>query len=117
MNGAPLPSMIGTSRLSISNDRVVDAHAVQHAQQVLGGGDQHALAHQAGRVTHTGDVFPAGGNAEILEIGALENNAGRRRGGQNPHIDTGTPLCRPTPLTADRALSVVSNRNGKLVIV
>src|SRR5579871_1695451 len=63
--------------------RVIDAHAVEHAEQMLGGGDQHALPHQAGGVAHAGNVAPAGGNGKIVQIGADENDSGGGRRGQN----------------------------------
>ena len=69
------------------DERVVDAHAVEHAEQVLGGRDQHALAHQAGGVADFLHVAPTGGNREAVEVGADENDAGRGRGGEDADPD------------------------------
>ena len=71
--------------------RVVDAQAVEGAEQMFGGGDQHALAHQAGGVADAGDVAPAGGDGEIVEIGAAENDSGAGGAGVSRML-TGTPL-------------------------
>jgi len=69
------------------DEGVVYAHAVEGAEQVLGGGDQHALAHQAGGVTDFLHVAPTGGNGETFEIGADENDAGGGRGGEDTDAD------------------------------
>ena len=65
---------------------VVDAHGVEHAQQVLGGGDQNALAHQAGGIADPRHVAPTGGDREAIEIGTEEDHAGRNRCGQNANV-------------------------------
>ena len=59
------------------DERVVDSHAVKDAQQMLGSGNQHALAHQAGRVAHFGYMAPGGGDRKMLEIGPEEDDACR----------------------------------------
>ena len=53
---------------------VVDAHAVQHAEQVLSGRDQHALAHEAGGVTDAGHVLPEGLDRESVKIRPHEDD-------------------------------------------
>ena len=92
MNGAPLPSRIGTSRLSISMIGIVDAHAVENAQQMLGRGDQNALPHQAGGVADARHVLITGGNAEVLKIGAFERRYPWMAARALPAYVTGTPL-------------------------
>src|SRR5204862_4809973 len=67
--------------------RVIDAHRIKNAQQVLGGRDQHALAHQAGGVTDARHVTPTGGNLETLQIRPNENNSGGNRGGENSDMN------------------------------
>ena len=62
------------------DDDVVDAEADEGGQQMLGGGDQHALAHEAGGVGNARDVATDGGDFEVVEIGATEDNAGAGRG-------------------------------------
>ena len=46
------------------DDDVVDAHADERGEQMLGGGDEDALAHEAGGVADFGDVAAGGGNFE-----------------------------------------------------
>ncbi len=61
---------------------VVDTHAIEDAEQMLGCGDEDATAHQAGGVAHSLYKAPAGGDLEALQICADEYNArggGRRR--------------------------------------
>src|SRR5690242_6662609 len=62
------------------DEGVVDAHAVEGAEKVLGGGDQHALAHQASGVADLLHIAPTGGDGEAFEIGADENDASAGRG-------------------------------------
>ena len=54
---------------------------------MLGGGDEHALAHEAGGVADLGDVAADGGNFEVVEVGAAEDDAGAGGRGQKPHGD------------------------------
>ena len=81
---------------------VVHSHAVENAQQVFGRRDQDALTHQAGRIAYTGHVLPTGGDLEILQIGANENDSCSRRSGQHPDPDWNPAMksnalsfCRP----------------------
>ena len=73
---------MGSSRLSSADDqRVVDTHADKGGQaDLFGGGDEHALAHEAGGVADLGDVATYCGNFEVVEVGAAENDA--RAGGR-----------------------------------
>ncbi len=80
------------------DERVVHSHAVEHAEQMLGGGDQHALPHQAGGIAYASHVAPTGGDMEIVEIGAEENDAGGRRRGKNSNGD-GDAAVKPDPLS------------------
>src|SRR5580704_2811442 len=62
---------------------VVDASADKGGEQVLGGGDQHALFHQAGGITDAGDVAADGFDVEAVEIGAAEDDSGAGWSGQD----------------------------------
>ncbi len=65
---------------------VVDAEAVEGAEEVFGGGNEDALAHEAGGVADAGDVFIAGGDGEIVEVGAAENDTGAGGGGGHAQL-------------------------------
>ncbi len=67
------------------DDHVVHAHADQRGEQVLGGGDEHALAHEAGGVADLGHVAAGGGNLEVVEIGAAKDDARAARRRQQAH--------------------------------
>ena len=54
---------------------------------MFGGGDEHALAHEAGGVADFGDVAADGGDFEVVEVGAAEDDAGTGRRGQQTHGD------------------------------
>ena len=69
------------------NVGVVHAHAIENAEQMLGGGDHHALPHQAGGIADTRDIAPKGGDGEIVKISAEKDDAGGRGGGENPNRD------------------------------
>lgn len=66
---------------------VIDAHGVEDAEQVLGGGDEDALAHEAGGVADFGDVAPEGGDEEVFEVLADEDDAGAGGGGEDADGD------------------------------
>src|ERR1022692_3624975 len=53
---------------------VVDADAHQAREQVLGGGDQHALLHQTGGVADASDMPPASFNLEVVQVGSAEDD-------------------------------------------
>ena len=74
------------------DDDIIDAHADQRREQVLGGGDEDALAHEAGGVADLGDVAADGGDFEVVEIGAAEDECRSRRGGQQPHLNRGSAV-------------------------
>src|SRR6185503_4206879 len=57
------------------DDDVVDAHTDQRTEQMLCGGDEHALAHEACRVADFCDIAADGRNLEVVEISAAEDNA------------------------------------------
>src|ERR1019366_5691826 len=61
-------------------------HGVEHAQEVLSGGDQDALAHQAGGVTDACHMAPTGRYGEAVEIGTEEDHAGGGRGGEDANV-------------------------------
>src|SRR5579884_3701571 len=73
---------------------VVDAHTVEHAQQMLGGGDKDTLAHQAGGIADTCDIAPDSWHFEPLQVGANKNDAGAGRRGDDPHVD-GNSVVQP----------------------
>src|SRR5450759_4901953 len=72
--------------------RIVDPHAVEHAEQMLRGRDQYALAHQTGGIADARHVTPTRGHREIVEIGTKENDAGARRGRNNSDIYTNAAM-------------------------
>jgi len=74
------------------DDGVVDADAGKRREQVFGGGDEHALLHQAGGVTDAGYVASAGFDGEAVEVGAVEDDSRSGRGGQNPQADRGAAV-------------------------
>ena len=90
------------------DDDVVDAHADERGEQVLGGGDEHALAHEAGGIADLGHVAADGGNFEVVEIGAAEDDAGAGGRGQKAHGDR-APEWRPTPVNS-RGSAIVCSR-------
>src|SRR5579863_6895055 len=63
------------------DDGVVHTDANESRQQVLGGGDEHALLHQAGGVAYLGNIAADGLNGKAFEVGAPEDDscAGLRR--------------------------------------
>ena len=76
MNGAALPSMIGTSGEFSSTIDVVDAEADERGQQVLDRVDADRVARQAGRVVDAADVLDRRRHFEAAEVGAPEADAG-----------------------------------------
>ena len=71
--------------IELDND-VVDAHADQRGKEMLGGGYEHPLAHDAGGVADLGYVSARRRNFVIVQVGAAENNARSGRGGQQAHV-------------------------------
>ena len=74
------------------HDHVVHPHADQGREKMLGGGDQHTLAHEAGGVADFSHVAAGGGDLEIVQVGAAEDDARTCRGGQEPHVDRGAGM-------------------------
>ena len=68
------------------DDGVVDAHADEGREQVLGGGDEDALLHQAGGVADFCDVLADGGYVEAVEVDAAEDDSAARRGGKDSQM-------------------------------
>lgn len=58
------------------DEDVVDAIGVGGGEQVLGGGEQDALLHEAGGVADASDVVAVGFDGKVVEIDAAENDAG-----------------------------------------
>ena len=65
---------------------VVHAAGVERRQQVLGGGEQDALLHQAGGVADARDVADVRLDFEIIEIHAAKNDTGIRRRRHEPQM-------------------------------
>src|SRR5208282_2476624 len=74
------------------DNRIVDADAGKRREQVLGGGDEHTLLHQAGGVTDAGHIASAGFDGEAVEVGAAEYDSRSGRRGQNPQADRSTAV-------------------------
>src|SRR5215469_5874113 len=55
---------------------VVDATGINGGKEMLGGGQQHSLLHQAGGVADSSNVLTLGLDREVVEINAAENDAG-----------------------------------------
>ena len=56
---------------------------------MLGGRDEHALAHERGGVGDLGDVAAGGVDFEVVEVRAAEDDAGAGGGGDEAHGDGG----------------------------
>jgi len=74
------------------DDGVVDAHANEGGEKVLGGGDEHAFLHERSGVADLGDVAADGCDFEAIEVGAAENNARVGRGGKDAEMDGSTAV-------------------------
>ena len=82
------------------DDGVVHAHADEGREQVLGGGDEHALLHQAGGVADLGDVLADGWHVESVEIDAAKHDARSSRSGQDAQM-YGRSAVEPDATTFD----------------
>jgi hypothetical protein len=60
------------------DEDVVDAVRIRGGEEMLGGGQEDALLHEAGGVADAGDVVAMGFDGEIVEVDAAENNTGIR---------------------------------------
>jgi hypothetical protein len=67
------------------DDDVVDAEADESGEQMLGGLDKDALAHEGGGVADACDVAAGGGDFKVVEIGAAEDDAGAGGCGDKAH--------------------------------
>src|SRR5258707_9651690 len=65
---------------------VVDAAGINCREQMLGGGEEHAVFHQASGITHARDVVALRFDCEIVEIDATEHDAGIRRTGYQANL-------------------------------
>ena len=59
---------------------------------MLGGGDEDALAHEAGGVADFRDIAASGGDGESVEVRAAKDHAGAGGGRKQPHIDGGSTV-------------------------
>jgi hypothetical protein len=69
------------------DDDVIDAEADESREEVLGGLDEDALAHEGGGVGDASDVATGGGDFEVVEVGAAEDDAWACGGGHEAHGD------------------------------
>ena len=74
------------------DDDVVDTEADEGREQVLGGGDEDALAHERGGVGDFCDVAAGGGDLEVVEVGAAEDDAGTGGRGDEAEGDFGSGM-------------------------
>ena len=65
---------------------VVHAAGIERGEQVLGGGEQHALLHQAGGVADARDVSHMRFDLKIVEVHAPEHDSGIGRGRHKPQV-------------------------------
>ena len=71
------------------DDDVVDTEADEGGEEVLGGLDEDALAHERGGVRDARDVATGGGDLEVVQVGAAEDDAGAGGRGNEAHGDGG----------------------------
>jgi hypothetical protein len=74
------------------DDGIVDADPGKRREQVLGGGDEHALLHQTGGVADAGYVASAGFDGKTVEVRAMKNDSGSRRRGQDAQANRGAAV-------------------------
>ena len=86
------------------DENIVDFAGIDGGEQMLGGGEQDALLHQASRITDAGDVFPARLNDKIVQVRAPKNDTGIGRGGYQAHMTEYTRV-EADPLSADFTLN------------
>ncbi len=85
------------------DDDVVDAEADECGEEVLGGLDEDALAHEGGGVGDTGDIATRRGDFEVVEVRAAEDDAGAGGRGDEAHGDPGARV-EADPLEVQRCL-------------
>jgi hypothetical protein len=71
------------------DDDVVDAEADECGEEVLGGLDEDALAHEGGGVGDARDIAAGGGDLEVVEVRTAEDDAGAGGRGNEAHGDFG----------------------------
>ena len=74
------------------DDGIVDADTDKRREQVLGGGDEHALLHQAGGVADAGYVASTGFDGEAVKVGAVEYDSSSGWRGENSQADWGATV-------------------------
>ena len=90
--GSALPSRMGKFQVVQLDDRVVDAATDQGGEKMFGGGNQHALFHQAGGVADPGHVSAHSLQFKPVEISAAKNHARSGGRGQYPQLDGSTAV-------------------------
>src|SRR6266849_448788 len=65
---------------------VVDATRIDGGKQMLGGGEQNALLHEAGGITDASDVVPLRFDWEIIQVNAAKHDACFRRSGYQANV-------------------------------
>jgi hypothetical protein len=61
------------------DENVVNPAGIDGGEQVLGGGEEHALLHEARRITYARDVVALGLDGKIIQVHAAKNDAGFSR--------------------------------------
>ena len=74
------------------DDGIVDAATDQGGEQMLGGGNEHALFHQTGGVADPGHVPAHRFQFKAVEVGATKDHARSRRRRQDPQLDRSTAM-------------------------
>ena len=67
------------------HNRIVHAQPDKGREQVLGGGDEHALLHETGGIADAGDVAADGFNLKAIQIDAAKHDSRSGRRGKNSH--------------------------------
>src|SRR5437588_6631031 len=70
------------------DENVVDPARVDGSKQMLGGGKQDTLLHQAGGIAYAGYVVPLGFDGEVVQIHAAKDDTSLGRSGNQPHTPT-----------------------------
>ena len=64
------------------DEDVVDAVGIRCGKEMLGGGEQDALLHEAGGITDASHIVAVGFDWEIVEVDAAKDDAGVRGSGE-----------------------------------
>jgi len=78
-------------RIYVDED-VVDAAGIDRREEVLGGGEENALFHEAGGVTHARYVVALRFDGKVIEVHAAKNDAGFGRRGDKPNVAVDTSM-------------------------